>query len=220
MRKLTVKEKAERRRAREERVAYECYLVWKKAKAENPEKYPEERPALNRTQARYWKGYSTYWAKCKFGHIAERTVEKSSCPVCGKISKSIRDAKIREGNTVRLTRAEKDQLAAIYAEARRATEVTGVVHHVDHIRPLSAGGVHHPDNLRVITAKENLAKGSSHNGKRRKYSRHEKRALREKFVTEQQEREKLNKKSSRSSGFWDFAITGLIAAIFLFAFLS
>lgn len=182
MRELTVKEKAERRRAREERVAYECDLIWKKAKAENPEKYLEERPALNRTQARYWKGYSTCWAKCEFGRIAERTVEKSSCPVCGKISKSIQDAKIREGITVRLTRAEKDQLATIYAGARRTTEVTGVVHHVDRIRPLSAGGVHHPDNLRVMTIKENLAKSSSHNRKRPKYSRHEKWALREKLA--------------------------------------
>ena len=47
---------------------------------------------------------------------------------------------------------------------------------MDHIRPLAAGGVHHPDNLRVISASENLSKGATFKGKRRKYSRKEKAA--------------------------------------------
>ena len=33
-----------------------------------------------------------------------------------------------------------------------------VVHHVDHIIPLSKGGAHHQDNLRIVTAKVNLQK--------------------------------------------------------------
>ena len=61
---------------------------------------------------------------------------------------------------------------------------TGTHYHVDHIRPLAAGGeggVHHPDNLRVILASENLTKGATVKGKRRKYSRSEKAAARAEF---------------------------------------
>jgi hypothetical protein len=89
MRKLTKFEKDARKKNRQDKIYYECYDAWREAKKLHPEKYPEEKPALNRTQALYWKGYNTYWAKCKYGHIAERTVIKSSCPVCDKISKSI-----------------------------------------------------------------------------------------------------------------------------------
>ena len=43
------------------------------------------------------------------------------------------------------------------------------------------GGVHLPDNLRVILASENLTKGATVKGKRRKYSRSEKAAARAEF---------------------------------------
>ena len=45
-------------------------------------------------------------------------------------------------------------------KANRMEEKTGKKYHVDHIIPLSKGGAHHQDNLRIITAKENMAKGS------------------------------------------------------------
>jgi len=218
LKKLTLEEKAARKDARQEKVALECYQAWKVAKAANPEKHPEDRPALNRTQALYWKGYSRYWAKCRFGHIAERSVEKSSCPVCDKISKSIRSAKIRNGNTVTLSTSEKNELAAIYADAKRLTLETGVEHHVDHIRPLAAGGIHHPRNLRVVTAKENSSKGSSYNGKRRKYSWREKRELRKQFVSDlESERVKRLRAADRGLDRWSIAILSLIGAILIFA---
>ena len=47
-----------------------------------------------------------------------------------------------------------------YKEAERLTEETGVIHHVDHIIPISKGGLHHQDNLQVLTKKENLIKGN------------------------------------------------------------
>jgi hypothetical protein len=194
MKKPTLKEKTAWTNAKQEKIAIECYEVWKIAKLKNPEKYPEERPALNRTQAIYWKGYSKYWAKCKYGHITERTVEKSSCPVCEKISKSIRSAKIRDGNTVPLSLEEKNLLVAIYDESKKLTSETGIEHHVDHIRPLAAGGVHHPKNLRVVTAKENLKKGAVYKGEQKKYSRQAKRELREKFVSELKAERKKNPK--------------------------
>lgn len=48
----------------------------------------------------------------------------------------------------------------IYAERIRLTKETGVVHHVDHIIPLAAGGLHEASNLQVLTAEENTAKGA------------------------------------------------------------
>ena len=49
----------------------------------------------------------------------------------------------------------------IYAERIRLTKETGVVHHVDHIIPLAAGGLHEASNLQVLTASENTAKGAN-----------------------------------------------------------
>jgi hypothetical protein len=197
MQKLTKSEKDARKKNKQDKIYYECYAAWKEAKLLNPEKYLENKPALNRTQAIYWKGYSTYWAKCKYGHVAERTVAKSSCPICDKISKSIRSAKMRGGNVIALTAVEKNQIFEIYNEAKKLSLITNIPHHVDHIRPLAAGGTHHPENLRVIPASENLSKGSHYNGSRKSYSAREKKILREKFVQEQNSKKELLKEQKR-----------------------
>jgi 5-methylcytosine-specific restriction endonuclease McrA len=61
---------------------------------------------------------------------------------------------------VELTPAEELQVKAIYRLRYTLTRETGIEYHVDHRIPLKHGGKHHPSNLWVITAEENLRKGS------------------------------------------------------------
>lgn len=57
-------------------------------------------------------------------------------------------------------RLEKQRLLLTYRLRYAMTKATGILHHVDHMWPLSGGGPHWSGNLQVITAKENLSKGS------------------------------------------------------------
>jgi hypothetical protein len=59
--------------------------------------------------------------------------------------------------------ADVDAIKAVYAEAQRLTDETGIPHEVDHIEPLlgqNASGLHVHWNLRVITRTENRRKGN------------------------------------------------------------
>ena len=63
-------------------------------------------------------------------------------------------------NSSVLTAEEHQRILNIYKECARITEETGILHHVDHIHPISKGGKHHPDNLQILTATENIRKGN------------------------------------------------------------
>ena len=74
-------------------------------------------------------------------------------------------AAVRDGNVAashRLCLAEQNQIALLYAEAKRLSDETGTPHHVDHIVPMRsyiATGLHCLANLRVVPAGQNLTKG-------------------------------------------------------------
>ena len=79
-------------------------------------------------------------------------------------------AKVREWNGTRraIERkacppwADRKAIAAVYAEAVRLEQETGIPHHVDHIIPLrgkTVCGLHIAENLRAIPAADNLKKG-------------------------------------------------------------
>ena len=55
---------------------------------------------------------------------------------------------------------DNEKILEFYKEAERKTKETGVIHHVDHIIPISKGGLHHESNLQVLTQFENLSKGN------------------------------------------------------------
>lgn len=59
--------------------------------------------------------------------------------------------------------ADREAIAALYEEARRLTETTGIRHEVDHIYPIFSDticGLHVHTNLRIVTAAVNGAKSN------------------------------------------------------------
>lgn len=65
--------------------------------------------------------------------------------------------------TPKWAEAEWEQILALYAEAQRLEQETGIKYHVDHIIPLQSElvcGLHCLSNLRVITQKENNQKNN------------------------------------------------------------
>ena len=148
-------------------------------KETNPDRYSTDAIYLTRQHAISKEG-DYWWGKCKRGHITERPVSSTGCTVCREITTAMRDKRIKEA-ILKLTVDEQVELSEIYNKARRLTKTTGVQYHVDHIRPIAAGGSHHPDNLQIITAQENLKKGAEYQGKTRTYSKKEKAETRKIF---------------------------------------
>jgi hypothetical protein len=74
-----------------------------------------------------------------------------------------RSARLKRGSAIPEGMSRKaivEETGVLYEQARRLTKETGVVHEVDHIVPIVAGGLHHAGNLRVATRAFNMAKSS------------------------------------------------------------
>jgi len=82
-----------------------------------------------------------------------RTKEKANNKTYRYRAKKYSDAAV-------LTQEEHERILTIYKESAKLTEETGILHHVDHIHPISKGGKHHPDNLQILTATENIRKSN------------------------------------------------------------
>jgi hypothetical protein len=60
--------------------------------------------------------------------------------------------------------AQKAEIKKFYELAKKLTEETGIIHHVDHIIPLNhplVCGLHVKENLQVITREENYRKSNT-----------------------------------------------------------
>lgn len=144
--------------------------------------YDYDQIALTVEAARFY-GFSVYWSKCGNGHIGEFTLS-GQCKTCRKVLSKQRDARKRGATAIPLSAEDRKKIVEIYHHAKVMTKETGIVHHVDHIKPLTAGGEHHPSNLRVIPAKENLSKGAKFDGSKHTYSKAERKVLSKKLESE------------------------------------
>ena len=72
-------------------------------------------------------------------------------------SQRIREYKIKKSS---LSKEDKIKISNIYIDCQIISKKTGILHHVDHIIPLSRGGEHLPANLQILPAVENLKKGN------------------------------------------------------------
>jgi len=75
-------------------------------------------------------------------------------------AKSAKRRALKRKQSPKLNDTEQQQVVEIYKRCQELTESTGILHHVDHIIPISKHGEHHPNNLQILTAEQNIKKGN------------------------------------------------------------
>lgn len=120
-------------------------IAAKRWRAENPEK---ARAVEARWRASNPEKYRAIGAKWDAAN-AHKTAAKQA----------VRRARKKAASTA-LTNEERATISEIYRQCKLMTQLTGQQYHVDHKIALSRGGKHHPDNLQLLTATENIKKGT------------------------------------------------------------
>ena len=129
---------------------------------DNPDKAKQQGRRRHQRDPSRLKTWGQQWASENPDRAREVTLE-SGRRWCRKNPDKVAVKRFRRTNAVPawLSQADRDSIAEIYRRARRLTRTTGIVHHVDHIVPISGRtvcGLHVPWNLQILTAKANLAK--------------------------------------------------------------
>lgn len=115
-------------------------------RAENPAKRAETCAQYRRTHVEEEAHYRRRYAKAHRAEINAKAAKRRAAKLCATPSW-----------------ANPQAIMAIYLEAQRLTEETGIPHHVDHEYPLQSDwvcGLHVETNLRIMIGVENLSKGN------------------------------------------------------------
>jgi hypothetical protein len=113
------------------------------AAAARDKKYRDANPAIVKARTATWKAANP--DRLKIYDAQRARAEKQATPPW-------------------LTVEQHAAMKAVYAEAKRLTEATGISYWVDHQIPLqgrTVRGLHVPWNLQILTAQDNLSKGIS-----------------------------------------------------------
>lgn len=146
--------------------------AWRESNAEHVKKYKSEWYLSNKERKylidKAWResNFEKYSAARKEYRVKNKekiaeTYKKwaKENPTILRKNSARRRAAVRQALPPWLTKEHFDQIKAVYDEADRLTEETGIIHHVDHIVPLRGkivSGLHVPWNLRAIPAEENI----------------------------------------------------------------